>query len=127
MERLWSRAVATRGNRSLRGEHAVTEKGRERNRPLGLGADCSCAWTDPCSPTTRATTHGTRLSAAPLAGIEHGSVDTCRHTFAAWSIRAGVQLFYLSRVMGASIEMIGHLVPDSEAYLRACSTNTTSP
>jgi hypothetical protein len=34
------------------------------------------------------------------AGIEHRSVYACRHTFASWAIRAGVQLFYLSRVMG---------------------------
>lgn len=55
-------------------------------------------------------------------GIEHRSVYTTRHTFASWSIRAGVQLFYLSRIMGTSVEMIsqtyGHLVPDSEEYLR---------
>jgi hypothetical protein len=42
--------------------------------------------------------------------------------FAAWSIRAGVQLFYLSLIMGASVQMLderyGHLVPDSEEFLR---------
>jgi integrase len=32
------------------------------------------------------------------AGIEHRSVYTCRHTFAAWAIAVGVQLFYLSRI-----------------------------
>ena len=56
------------------------------------------------------------------AGVEHRSVYTTRHTFAAWSIAAGVQLFYLSRIMGTSVAMIdatyGHLVPDSEDYLR---------
>jgi integrase len=56
------------------------------------------------------------------AGIAHRGPYACRHTFAAWSIRAGVQLFYLSRIMGTSVEMIsqtyGHLVPDSEEYLR---------
>lgn len=56
------------------------------------------------------------------AGIDHRSVYTTRHTFAAWSIRAGVQLFYLSRIMGTSVAQIdatyGHLVPDSEEYLR---------
>ena len=40
----------------------------------------------------------------------------------AWSIAAGVQLFYLSRIMGTSVTQIdatyGHLVPDSEDYLR---------
>jgi integrase len=56
------------------------------------------------------------------AGIEHRSVYACRHTFASWAIRAGVQLFYLSRVMGTSVAQIdatyGHLVPDSDEYLR---------
>jgi len=56
------------------------------------------------------------------AGFEHRSVYTCRHTFAAWSIAAGLQLFYLSRIMGTSVAKIdatyGHLVPDSEEYLR---------
>jgi integrase len=56
------------------------------------------------------------------AGIDHRRVYDCRHTFAAWSLRAGVQLFYLSRIMGTSVAMIdatyGHLVPDSEEYLR---------
>jgi integrase len=61
------------------------------------------------------------------AGIEHRGPYACRHTFAAWSIRAGVQLFYLSRIMGTSVEMIGttygHLVPDSEDYLRGLLDN----
>lgn len=56
------------------------------------------------------------------AGVEHRGTYACRHTFAAWSIRAGIQLFYLSRVMGTSVAQIdatyGHLVPDSEDYLR---------
>jgi integrase len=56
------------------------------------------------------------------AGVEKRGVYACRHTFAAWSIAAGVQLFYLSRIMGTSLTQIdatyGHLVPDSEEYLR---------
>jgi integrase len=56
------------------------------------------------------------------AGIEHRRVYDTRHTFAAWSLAAGVQLFYLSRIMGTSVAQIdatyGHLVPDSEEYLR---------
>ena len=56
------------------------------------------------------------------AGVAHRGVYACRHTFAAWSIAAGVQLFYLSRIMGTSVTQIdatyGHLVPDSEEYLR---------
>ena len=62
------------------------------------------------------------MPALRAAGIEHRGVYATRHTFAAWGIRAGVQLFYLSRIMGTSVEMIsqtyGHLVPDSEEYLR---------
>jgi integrase len=56
------------------------------------------------------------------AGIEHRGTYACRHTFAAWSIAAGVQLFYLSRIMGTSVTQIdqtyGHLIQDSEDYLR---------
>jgi integrase len=56
------------------------------------------------------------------AGIEHRRVYDCRHTFASWSIAGGVQLFYLARIMGTSVQQIdqtyGHLLPDSEEYLR---------
>jgi hypothetical protein len=45
-----------------------------------------------------------------------------RHTFASFSIAAGISLFYLARLMGSSVEQIdtryGHLLPDSEEYLR---------
>ena len=50
-----------------------------------------------------------------------GACNDCRHTFATWAIAAGAS-FYLSRIMGTSITQIdttyGHLVPDSEDYLR---------
>jgi integrase len=56
------------------------------------------------------------------AGVEHRRVYDCRHTFASWSIAAGVPLFYLSRVMGCSITMLeqhyAHFLGDSEDYLR---------
>lgn len=45
-----------------------------------------------------------------------------RHSFAAYSIAAGVSLYYLARFMGTSVQMIdrtyGHLVPDSEEHIR---------
>ena len=45
-----------------------------------------------------------------------------RHTFASFAIAAGVSLFYLARLMGTSVEQIdrtyGHMLPDSELYLR---------
>jgi integrase len=51
------------------------------------------------------------------AGLEHRSPYALRHTFAAFSIAAGVSLFELARFMGTSIEQIdrtyGHLLPDS--------------
>jgi integrase len=56
------------------------------------------------------------------AGIDHRRVYDCRHTFASWAIAGGVQLFYLARIMGTSVQQIdqtyGHLLPDSEEYLR---------
>jgi hypothetical protein len=56
-------------------------------------------------------------------GIEHRRVYDTRHTFASWAIAGGVQLFYLARIMGRSVQQIdqvyGHLLPDSEEYLRA--------
>ncbi len=62
-------------------------------------------------------------AALKAAGLEHRGVYATRHTFATWSIRAGVNLFYLSRVMGTSLTQIdrtyGHLVPDSDEYVRS--------
>jgi integrase len=43
--------------------------------------------------------------------------NALRHSFAAWSIAAGIGLFELARMMGTSVEQIdrtyGHLLPDS--------------
>jgi integrase len=62
------------------------------------------------------------IPALRAAGIEHRRVYDCRHTFASWAIAGGVQLFYLARIMGTSVAQIdatyGHLLPDSEEYLR---------
>jgi integrase len=57
------------------------------------------------------------------AGVEHRRIYDCRHTYATWSLAAGVSLFNLSRRMGTSIAMIdatyGHLAPDAEEAERA--------
>jgi integrase len=57
------------------------------------------------------------------ADVDYRRVYDSRHTFASWAIAGGVQLFYLARIMGTSVQMIdqtyGHLLPDSEEYLRA--------
>jgi hypothetical protein len=55
--------------------------------------------------------------AVKAAGLAHRSPYALRHTFAAWSIAAGIGLFELARFMGTSVEQIdrtyGHLLPDS--------------
>ena len=51
------------------------------------------------------------------AGLEHRNVYALRHTFASFSIAAGVSLFELSRLMGTSPAMLdrtyGHMLPDA--------------
>jgi integrase len=60
-----------------------------------------------------------RLEAAGLPKLKPYAM---RHTFASFAIAAGVSLFYLARILGTSVEQIdrtyGHLLPDSENYLR---------
>jgi integrase len=57
------------------------------------------------------------------AGIPHRRIYDLRHTYATWSLAAGVSLFTLSRRMGTSLAMIdatyGHLAPDAEEQERA--------
>jgi integrase len=51
------------------------------------------------------------------AGLEHRSPYALRHTFASFSIAAGVSLLELSRLMGTSPAMLdrtyGHMLPDA--------------
>jgi integrase len=59
--------------------------------------------------------------AVTAAGIEpERRIYDCRHTYATFSLAAGVSLFTLSRRMGTSVQMIdktyGHLAPDAEQY-----------
>jgi integrase len=60
--------------------------------------------------------------AVESAGLTKLRPYAMRHTFASFAIAAGVSLFYLARLMGTSVEQIdktyGHLLPDSEEYLR---------
>jgi integrase len=52
------------------------------------------------------------------AGLEHRRIYDMRHTFATWSLAAGMSIFTLSRRMGTSVQMIdltfGHLARDAE-------------
>jgi integrase len=56
------------------------------------------------------------------AGVEHRSPYALRHTYATFSIAAGVSLFALARRMGTSTGQIdrtyGHLLPDAVDYER---------
>jgi integrase len=61
---------------------------------------------------------------SPAAGIEpERRIYDLRHTYATFSLAAGVSLFTLARRMGTSVDMIdrtyGHLAPDAEDYERA--------
>jgi integrase len=56
--------------------------------------------------------------AVEAAGLEPRGPYALRHTYAAWSIAAGVNIYQLARRMGTSVEMIdrtyGHLLPDAD-------------
>jgi integrase len=59
-------------------------------------------------------------AALRAAGLDYRRPYDLRHTYATFSIAAGVSLFALSRRMGTSLEMIdktyGHLAPDADEY-----------
>jgi hypothetical protein len=65
---------------------------------------------------------GTSLVASLACVSRRRGPYALRHTFATEALAAGVSIFQLARLMGASTEMIdrhyGHLVPDSEDVLR---------
>jgi integrase len=56
------------------------------------------------------------------AGVEHRRIYDMRHTFATWSLAAGMSIFTLARRMGTSVQMIdqtyGHLARDADDYDR---------
>ena len=56
------------------------------------------------------------------AGVAHRRIYDLRHTYASWSLAAGVDIFTLARRMGTSVKMIdrtyGHLVAGADVYER---------
>jgi integrase len=56
------------------------------------------------------------------AGVEHRRIYDLRHTYATWSLAAGVDIYTLARRMGTSLQMIdrtyGHLAPGADDYER---------
>jgi integrase len=59
--------------------------------------------------------------AVKAAGLAHRPPCALRHTFAAWSITAGIGLFELARFMGTSVEQI------DRTYGHLCPTRSTAP
>jgi len=60
--------------------------------------------------------------ALEAAGVEHRRIYDLRHTYATWSLAAGIDIFTLARRMGTSVKMIdrtyGHLVAGADEYER---------
>jgi len=60
--------------------------------------------------------------ALQAAGISHRRIYDLRHTYATWSLAAGIDIFTLSRRMGTSVAMIdrtyGHLAAGADDYER---------
>jgi integrase len=58
------------------------------------------------------------VPAFKAAGVERRRIYDMRHTFATWSLAAGMSIFTLARRMGTSVQMIdatyGHLARDAE-------------
>jgi integrase len=58
------------------------------------------------------------VPALKAAGLPHRRIYDMRHTFATWSLAAGMSIFTLARRMGTSLQMIdrtyGHLAQDAE-------------
>jgi integrase len=55
-------------------------------------------------------------------GIAHRRIHDLRHTYATWSLAAGIDIFTLARRMGTSVAMIdrtyGHLAAGADDYER---------
>ena len=60
--------------------------------------------------------------ALSAAAIDHRRIYDLRHTYASWSLAAGVDIFTLARRMGTSVKMIdqtyGHLITGADVYER---------
>ena len=56
------------------------------------------------------------------AGLDHRRIYDMRHTFATWSLAAGMSIFTLARRMGTSVQVIdatyGHLARDADGHDR---------
>lgn len=126
VERVYTQNVLKACKKSDRQRRRVPLRARVlqalESRPRGFGQ--TPVFTDRRGERIKHVTFRMRHWAPALkaAGLDHRGVYATRHTFATWAIRAGMDLFLLSRTMGTSITMLdkhyGHLVPDSDQYIR---------
>jgi integrase len=60
--------------------------------------------------------------ALDAAGVQHRRICYLRHTYATWSLAAGIDIFTLARGLGTSVKLIdctyGHLVAGADEYER---------
>jgi integrase len=65
------------------------------------------------------------------AGIEHRRIYDLRHTYASWSLGAGVDIFMLARRVGTSVKMIdqtyGHLMTGADVAERELLDTKDAP
>lgn len=58
------------------------------------------------------------MRALEAAGVPPRRIYDLRHTYATWSLAAGINIFMLARRMGTSVQMIdyryGHLAPNAD-------------
>ena len=122
----------------------VYTNGRSRSTARRTGHGVGCRSADVCSATLRRPARPARHAACSsrarvaaiststtsandtgspalrAAGLEYRRPYDLRHTYATFSIAAGISLFALARRMGTSLQMIdqtyGHLAPDADDY-----------
>ena len=65
--------------------------------------------------------------ALAAAGIDHRRIYDLRHTYASWSLAAGVDIFTLARRMGTSVKMIDRRTDTSSRARTSTSASSSTP
>ena len=127
VERTFSGGELREYGKTSRSRRRVPLRSRVARRPRGASAEAGHAAAVPGAsgrPHRPAQLARARVEARAPGGRDRPErrIYDLRHTYATFSLAAGVSLFTLSRRMGTSVEMIdrtyGHLAPDAEEYER---------